>query len=77
MDAGFEQPLTQAEREAGRLHRRRVGIEGAGAEGRRGAALGDLGGRSGRTASPSPSSRQAADASSQTPSWAGAVETCR
>ena len=66
------QPLAQAERQARRLHRRRVGVEDAAAEGRRGAARGDLArGRAPATASASPSSRQAASASAETPSWAG------
>ena len=40
-----QQPLAEAERQPGRLHRRRAGVEGAAAEGRRGAAGGDLGRR--------------------------------
>ena len=42
LDAGGEQALAQAERQARRLHRGGVLIEGSAAEGRRGAAAGDL-----------------------------------
>ena len=60
LDARGSQPLAQAERQPSRLHGGRVGVEGAAAEGRRGAARGDLIGRQRPDRSPAPSSRQAA-----------------